>query len=93
MKAISSFEGNAGRIFAESWESNNLYWARIADEMGYPPVEMNLLVPELTRDMITNIFASNTDDWPALLRAMHVTGEEFRKGRLRLQETALNPAE
>lgn len=93
MKAISSFSGNAGRIFAESWESNNLYWARLADDMGYPPVELNLLVPELTRDMITNIFASNTDDWPALLRAMRETGEEFRNGRLKLQQTASNPAE
>ena len=50
--------------------------------MGYPPVELNLLVPELTRNMITNIFASNTDDWPALQRAMLRTGEEFRKGKI-----------
>ena len=93
MKAISTFGGNAGKIFAESWDSNNLYWARIADEMGYPPVELNLLIPELTRNMIANIFASNTDDWPALLRAMHETGEEFRKGKITLQETMANSAE
>jgi hypothetical protein len=36
----------------------------------------------LTRSMITNIFASNTDDWPALQRAMRQTGEEFRKGKI-----------
>ena len=82
IKTTSSYGGNAGRIFAESWDSNNLYWARLADEMGYPPVELNLLVPELTRSMITNIFASNTDDWPALQRAMRQTGEEFRKGKI-----------
>jgi len=93
MKAISTFGGNAGRIFAESWDSNNLYWARIADELKYPPVELNLLVPELTRSMITNIFASNTDDWPALLRAMHETGEQFRKGKIPLQEAAISSAE
>jgi len=93
MKSISTFGGNAGRIFAESWESNNLYWARIADELKYSPVELNLLVPELTRSMVTNIFASNTDDWPALLRAMRVTGEEFRRGKIALQETAINSAE
>ena len=93
MKASSTFEGNAGRFFAESWDSNNLYWARIADEMGYPPVELNLLVPELTRNMITNIFASNTDDWPALLRAMRETGEEFRKGKIAMREPLENSAE
>jgi len=93
MKGISTFGGNAGRIFAESWESNNLYWARIADELKYSPVELNLLVPELTRSMVTNIFASNTDDWPALLRAMRATGEEFRRGKIALQETAINSAE
>jgi hypothetical protein len=93
MKAISTFGGNAGKIFAESWDSNNLYWARIADDLGYPPVELNLLIPELTRNMITNIFASNTDDWPALLRAMRETGEEFRKGKIAPQERLANSAE
>lgn len=93
-KTLSSYGGNAGRLFAESWDSNNLYWARIADEMGYSPVELNLLVPELTRNMITNIFASNTDDWPALQRAMVQTGEEFRNGKI-ARETAFaaEPAE
>ena len=93
LKAISSFGGNSGSIFAESWESNNLYWARIADEMGYPPVEMNLLVPELTRNMISNIFASNTDDWPALLRAMQATGKEFRTGKIDHQTALVSSAE
>jgi hypothetical protein len=82
MKATFTFRGDAGRIFAESWDSNNLYWARLADEMGYPPVELNLLIPELTRNMISNVFASNTDDWPALLRAMVETGNEFRRGKI-----------
>jgi len=36
----------------ESWESSNLYWARLADEMGYAPVTLNLLIPELSRHMI-----------------------------------------
>ena len=93
LKAASSYGGNAGRIFAESWDSNNLYWARIADEMGYQPVELNLLAPELTRNMITNIFASNTDDWPALQRAMLQTGEEFRKGKIVPDATIAKSAE
>jgi len=43
--------------------------------------------------MITNIFASNTDDWPALQRAMLLTGEEFRKGKINLEAAVANPAE
>ena len=85
IKPISTFGGTAGRVFAESWDSNNLYWARLADEMGYSPVQLNLLVPELTRNMIANIFASNIDDWPALLRAMEETGNQFRQGKIALQ--------
>jgi hypothetical protein len=81
IKSISTFGGDAGRLFAESWDSNNLYWARLADEMGYSPAELNLLAPELTRNMVANIFASNIDDWSALLRAMEQTGDEFRKGK------------
>lgn len=86
IKPISIFGGTAGRVFAESWDSNNLYWARLADEMGYSPVELNLLVPELTRNMVANIFASNIDDWPALLRAMEETGEQFRQGKIAVQK-------
>ena len=85
MKPFSAFGGNASRLLAESWESNNLYWARLADEMGYSPVMLNVLVPTLTRHMIANIFASNIDDWPALLRAMQETGDEFRQGKITVQ--------
>lgn len=81
-KPLPAFSGSASRLLAESWESNNLYWARLADEMGYPPVMLNVLVPTLTRHMVANIFASNIDDWPALLRAMQLTGSEFRQGKI-----------
>jgi hypothetical protein len=64
----------------ESWESSNLYWARLADEMGYAPESLNLLIPELSRRMIAKIFATDLEDWPAILRAMEQTGEEFRHG-------------
>jgi hypothetical protein len=73
--------GNSSRLFGESWESSNLYWARLADELGYTPAMLNILVPELTRHMVANIFASNIDDWPALLRAMEETGNQFRQGK------------
>ncbi len=73
--------GYGSRLFGESWESSNLYWARLADEKGYPPAMLNILVPELTRQMVANISATSIDDWPALLRAMQQTGEEFRQGK------------
>jgi hypothetical protein len=71
----------AGRLFGESWESTNLYWERLADDMGYSPAMLNVLVPNLTRRMVANIFATNIDDWPAVLRAMRETGDEFREGK------------
>jgi hypothetical protein len=74
--------GYTNRLFGESWQSSNLYWARLADDMGYSPVMLNLLVPELTRQMVTRIFATNVDDWPAILRAMKQTGEEFQQGKI-----------
>jgi len=73
-----------GRLFGESWESTNLYWERVADEMGYSPAMLNVLVPVLTRRMVANIFATNIDDWPAVLRALHQTGDEFRAGKISL---------
>ena len=77
-----TFQNYSSRLLAESWESNNLYWARLADEMGYPPVALNRLVPELTRRMVEKLFATTLEDWPAIFRAMHETGEEFRLGKI-----------
>ncbi|MGA7060751.1 MAG: hypothetical protein WA690_08930 [Candidatus Acidiferrales bacterium] len=76
------FQGYSSRLLAENWDSTNLYWARLADEMGYAPVTLNRLAPELTVRMVAKIFATDLNDWPALLRAMRETGEEFRQGKL-----------
>jgi len=81
------FMGYASRLLAETWDSNNLYWARLADEKNYSPVMLNRLVPELTRRMVEKIFATDFEDWPALLRATRETGEEFRQGKI----AALSP--
>ncbi len=75
--------GYTNRLFGESWESSNLYWARLADEKGYAPPMLNILIPELTGQMVANISATSIDDWPALLRAMRETGEQFRQGKLK----------
>jgi hypothetical protein len=82
LKPFPAFAGYSSRLMAESWDSNNLYWARLADEMGYAPVALNRLVPELTRRMVGKIFATDFEDWPALLRAMRETGEDFRQGKI-----------
>jgi len=82
VKPFPAFSGYSSRLMAESWDSNNLYWARLADEKGYAPVMLNRLVPELTRRMVSKIFATDFEDWGALLRAMRETGEDFRQGKI-----------
>jgi hypothetical protein len=84
VKPFPFYGAYSSRLFGERWESGNLYWARLADDMGYSPVMLNRLVPELTRHMIAKIFATDLEDWPAVLRAMQVTGDEFRQGKIAL---------
>jgi len=79
---LPPFAGYSSRLLAESWDSGNLYWARLADETGYPPEALNRLVPELTRRMVEKIFATNFEDWPALLRALRETGDDFKHGKV-----------
>jgi hypothetical protein len=50
--------------------------------MGYSPVALNILVPELIRHTIAKVFATEPEDWPAILRAMQETGQEFRQGKI-----------
>jgi hypothetical protein len=82
MKPIPTFLYYSSRLLAESWDSGNLYWGRLADEMGYSPIMLNVLVPQLTRRMVEQTFASHLEDWSAVLRAMRETGEEFRQGKI-----------
>jgi hypothetical protein len=87
VRPMPPFSGVANRFLAESWDSPNLYWARLADERGYPPVMLNHLAPELTRRMVERIFATDFEDWPALLRAMREAGEDFRAGKVEIPAT------
>lgn len=82
LKPFPTFESYSSRLMAESWDSNNLYWARLADELGYPPAMLNRLVPALTHRMVEKLFATNLEDWSAVSRAMRETGEEFRQGKI-----------
>jgi hypothetical protein len=43
---------------------------------------LHRLVPELTHRMVEKIFATHLEDWPAVLRAMRETGDEFRAGKI-----------
>lgn len=79
---LPAFAGYSSRLLAESWDSGNLYWARLADETGYAPEALNHLVPELTRRMVEKVFATDFEDWAALGRAMRETGEDFRHGKI-----------
>jgi hypothetical protein len=92
VKSLVSFMGFPSRLLAESWESNNLYWARLADEKGLPAVMLNQVAPQLTLRMAQRIFATDVEDWLAVLRAMRETGEEFREGRLPAPNAAARPA-
>jgi hypothetical protein len=71
--------GYSSRILAESWESNTLYWAALADELNLPPAELNVKIPEWTGMLAEQIFASHLEDWPALLDALRAVGSGVRE--------------
>jgi len=71
--------GYSSRIMAESWESNMLFYAALADEMHYPPEQLNVLVPAWTQQTLERIFATHLEDWPALLRSLRLVGDDVRQ--------------
>ena len=78
VRTFPTLMGYSSRIMAESWESNLLYWAELADEIGAAPGQLNILVPEWTQKVVERIFASHLEDWPALLRSLRTIGDEIR---------------
>jgi hypothetical protein len=78
LRTFPTLMGYSSRIMAESWESNLLYWADVADEAGIPPAQLNVLVPDWTRKVVERIFASHLEDWPALLKSLRAVGDEVR---------------
>ncbi len=86
LRTFPSLMGYSSRILAESWESNLLYYAALADEIHAHPAQMNVLVPEWTQQTVEQIFATHLEDWPALLRSLRQVGEDVRnKARRQLQ--------
>lgn len=75
MRTFPALMGYSSRILAESWESSQLYYGALADELHLPPAQLNLLVPVWTRETVEHIFATHLEDWPALLRSLRLVGD------------------
>jgi hypothetical protein len=89
LRTFPTLMGYSSRILAESWESNLLYYATLADQLYLAPGELNVLVPEWTRQTVERIFATNLEDWPALLRSLRLVGADVReKARKRVTAAA-----
>ena len=78
LRTFPALMGYSSRILAESWESNTLYWAALADELSMAPTQLNVRIPEWTRQLVEQIFASHLEDWPALLKSLNSVGDEVR---------------
>jgi hypothetical protein len=78
LRTFPTLMGYSSRIMAESWESNTLYWAALADEIGVSPAQLNLRIPEWTRNLVEQIFASHLEDWPAVLKSLRLVGDDVR---------------
>jgi hypothetical protein len=76
MRTFPTLMGYSSRILAETWESNLLYYAKLADQLHLPPSQLNVLVPAWTRETVERIFATHLEDWPALLRSLRLVGED-----------------
>jgi hypothetical protein len=78
LRTFPTLMGYSSRIMAESWESNLLYYAALADEVHMSPSQLNVVVPEWTQHTVEKIFATHLEDWPALLRSLRLVGEDVR---------------
>jgi hypothetical protein len=76
LRTFPTLMGYSSRILAESWESNLIYFAALADQIHARPEDMNVLVPEWTQRTLEQIFASHLEDWPALLRSLRTVGQQ-----------------
>jgi hypothetical protein len=78
LRTFPTLMGYSSRILAESWESNTLYWAELADQTNVQPSQLNVRIPEWTEKLVERIFASHLEDWPAVLRSLRAVGEDVR---------------
>jgi hypothetical protein len=86
LRTFPTLMGYSSRILAESWESNLLYYAALADQIHVQPAQMNVLVPSWTQQTVEHIFATHLEDWPALLRSLRLVGDDvLEKARRQTQ--------
>ena len=78
LRTFPTLMGYSSRILAESWESNTLFWAGLADEISLRPAQLNVRIPEWTRELVEQIFASHLEDWPAMLKSLRSVGDSVR---------------
>lgn len=79
LRTFPTLMGYSSRILAESWESNILFYAALADEVHARPAQLNVLIPAWTQQTVEQIFATHLEDWPALLRSLRFVGEDVRQ--------------
>jgi len=79
LRTFPTLMGYSSRILAESWESNTLFYAALADEVHARPEELNVLIPAWTQQTVERIFATHLEDWPALLRSLRLVGDDVRE--------------
>ncbi|MGB7763024.1 MAG: hypothetical protein WBL61_24535 [Bryobacteraceae bacterium] len=79
LRTFPTLMGYSSRILAESWESNNLYWVALADELSLRPAQLNVRIPQWTQQLVEHIFASHLEDWPAVLRSLRAVGDDVRE--------------
>ncbi|MGD0046919.1 MAG: hypothetical protein ABSE42_07860 [Bryobacteraceae bacterium] len=79
VRTFPTLMGYSSRILAESWESNNLYWVALADELSLRPAQLNVRIPQWTQQLVEHIFASHLEDWPAVLRSLRAVGDDVRE--------------
>ncbi len=90
LRTFPTLMGYSSRIMAESWESNNIYFASLADELHLAPAKLNVRVPEWTAQTVEQIFATHLEDWPALFRSLLAVGNHVRSEAQRAGEATQN---
>ena len=70
--------GYSSRIMAESWESNSSTGRRWPTNCSVSPTQLNVRIPEWTRKLVEQIFASHLEDWPAVLKSLRFVGDDVR---------------
>jgi len=90
LRTFPALMGYSSRILAETWESNNLYYAALAEEAGIPVAQLDAYVPEWNKAVVENIFATHLEDWPALLRSLHVVAGNVMQRQTQNRSLASN---